>query len=171
MNSSSTRPGPGNLSVEFEFLPFNVDELSLPDTLAFEVTGWAIDADGNCAAAVEDGDPVSYPCVAFGGGEIGAEGRAGVPFDRVVASGRTVELPTGGLIMDAAVDTLRRNLLLTNMGRNRVEVFRLDTETFGSAIGVGSEPWGLTLDRSGDRLLVANSGGTNVSIVDLESGA
>ncbi len=158
----------GNLSVEFEFMPFNVDELSLPDTLTFEVTGWAIDADGNCAAAVEDGDPVSFPCVSLAGGQIGAEGREGVPFDRVVASGRTIGLPTGGRIMDAAVDTLRRNLLLTNMGRNRVEVFRLDTETFAAAIGVGSEPWGLTVHPSGDQLLVANSGGTNVSIVDLE---
>ncbi|NNM05839.1 MAG: hypothetical protein HKO65_12185, partial [Gemmatimonadetes bacterium] len=158
----------GNVSVEFDFIPFNVDELSLPDTMTFEVTGWAVDADGNCAAAVEDGDPVSFPCVALSGGQIGADGRSGAPFDRVVVSGRTVELPTGGLIMDAAVDTLRRNLLLTNMGRNRVEVFRLDTETFGAAIGVGSEPWGLTMDRSGNQLLVANSGGTNVSIVDLE---
>ncbi len=158
----------GNLSAEFDFIPFNVDELSLPDTLTFEVTGWAIDADGNCAAAVEPGDPTSFPCVALAGGQIGAEGRPGVPFDRVIASGRTVELPTGGVIMDAAVDTVRKNLLLTNMGRNRVEVFRLETETFGAAIGVGSEPWGLTLDRSGDQLLVANSGGTNVSVVDLE---
>jgi DNA-binding beta-propeller fold protein YncE len=158
----------GNVSVEFEFMPFNVDELSLPDTLTFEVTGWAFDADGNCAAAVGGGDPNSYSCTTLAGGQIGAEGRAGVPFDRVVASGRTVELPTGGTIMDAAVDTLRRNLLLSNMGRNRVEVFRLDTETFGEAIGVGSEPWGVTIDRSGDQLLVANSGGTNISIVDLE---
>jgi len=131
------------------------------------VTGWAIDADGNCAAAVAGVDPVSLPCVTVTGGQIVAEGRTGLSFDRVIASGRTVELPTGGRIMDAAVDTLRRNLLLSNMGRNRVEVFRLDSETFGSAIGVGSEPWGLTIDRSGDQLLVANSGGTNISVVDL----
>jgi hypothetical protein len=158
----------GNVSVEFEFVPFNVDELQLPDTLTFEITGWAVDADGNCAAAIDEAEPVSFPCTTLAGGQIAAEGRPGIPFDRVVASGRTVELPTGGLIMDAAVDTLRRNLLLSNMGRNRVEVFRLDTEIFGEAIGVGSEPWGMTIDRSGDQLLVANSGGTNISLVDLE---
>ena len=157
----------GNLLVALDFLPFNVDELSLPDSLTFEITGWAIDGDGNCAAAVED-NPMSLPCVTLPGGQIVAEGRGGLTFDRVIASGRTVELPTGGLIMDAAVDTIRKNLLLSNMGRNRVEVFRLESETFGAAIGVGSEPWGLTIDRTGDRLLVANSGGTNISIVDLE---
>jgi len=157
----------GNLSATFEFLPFNADELSLPDTLTFEVTGWAYDADGNCAATVEGEGPSSFPCTTASGGAIVAQGRGGVPFDRVVASGRTVDLPSGGRIMDAVVDTLRGNLLLSNMGRNRVEVFRLGTETFGSAIGVGSEPWGMTLDRAGDQLLVANSGGTNVSIVDL----
>ncbi len=163
-----TNPRTGNLSATFQFLPFNVDELSLPDTLVYEVTGWAIDGGGNCAASVQGGDLASLPCATLPSGQIAAEGRRGLTITRVMASGRTVQLPTGGRIMDTAVDTLRRNLLLTNMSRNRVEVFRLDPETFGPAIGVGSEPWGLTLDRSGDRLLVANSGGTNVSVVDLD---
>ena len=134
----------------------------------FEITGWAVDGDGNCAAAVEAENPMSLPCGALPGGEIGAEDRNGFNVLRVMASGRTVELPSGGRIMDAVVDTLRRNLLLTNMERNRVEVFRLQSEVFGPAIGVGSEPWGLTMDRSGDQVLVANSGGTNVSVVDLD---
>ncbi|MCJ7626947.1 MAG: hypothetical protein MUO50_01045, partial [Longimicrobiales bacterium] len=165
---SYSPPRTGNLSATFQFLPFNVDELNLPDTLVFEVTAWAIDGGGNCAAAVQGGDLESLPCATLPGGQIGAEGRRGLTITRVMASGRTVQLPTGGRIMDTAVDTLRRNLLLTNMSRNRVEVFRLDPETFGPAIGVGSEPWGLTLDRSGDRLLVANSGGANISVVDLD---
>ena len=161
----------GNVAATFEFEPFNVDELSLPDSLAFEFTGWAVDGDGNCAAAVEEGTPMSLPCSTLTGGEIVADGRQGFNVNRTIASGRTVELPRGGLIMDAVVDTLRRNLLLTNMEQNRVEVFRLDTEEFGDAIGVGSEPWGMSLDRSGDRLLVANSGGANLSVVDLETEA
>lgn len=162
-------PRTGNLAERFEFLPFNVDELSLPDTLVFEITGFLVDGDGNCAAAVEEGVSMSLPCSTLPGGETSAENRSGFNVSRVMASGRTVDLPTGGRIMDAVVDTLRRNLHLTNMERNRVEVFRLDTETFGPAIGIGSEPWGMTLDRSGDRLLVANSGGTNVSVVDLDT--
>jgi hypothetical protein len=160
----------GNQVSTFEFLPFNVDHLALPDTLVFEITGWAVDGSGNCSAAVESETPMDLPCGTLPGGEIAAEERNGFSITRVMASGRTVELPSGGQIMDAAVDTLRRNLLLSNMERNRVEIFLLDSEEFGPAIGVGSEPWGLTIDRSGDQLLVANSGGTNVSVVDLELG-
>jgi len=159
----------GNQAATFQFTPFNVDELALPDTLIFEITGWAYDGDGNCAAVVEAGTPSSLPCGTLPGGQTSALDRTGLAINRVMASGRTVQLPQGGLIMDAAVDTLRGNLLLSNMARNRVEVFRLGSETFGPAIGVGSEPWGLTLDRSGDRLLVANSGGTNLSLVDLDT--
>jgi DNA-binding beta-propeller fold protein YncE len=158
----------GNLAASFQFLPFNVDELALPDTLVFEVTGWAVDGDGNCAAAVGDEEPASIPCEALPSGQITAEGRVGLRLSRVMASGRTVNLPSGGKIMDAVTDTLRRNLFLTNIETNRVEVFRLQSETFGPAISVGSEPWGITINRAGDRLLVANSGASsNVSIVDL----
>jgi hypothetical protein len=157
----------GNVSVEFGFAPFNVDDLSLPDTLTFEITGWAIDADGNCAAAIDDAQPVSFPCTTLAGGQIGAEGRAGIPLDRVIASGQTVELPRGGIIMDAAVDTLRRNLFLSNLEQNRVEVFDLELDTFRTAIGVGSEPWGLAIDRNNEQMVVANSGGVNFSVVDL----
>src|SRR5678816_167901 len=48
--------------------------------------------------------------------------------------------------------------------------------SFKAPVVVGSRPWGLTVwprDRAGtmgDTLLVANSGGTNVSYVDLDAG-
>ncbi len=158
----------GNLTETFSFLPFNVDELALPDTLIFEITGWMVDGDGNCAAAVVEGVPSNAPCGTLPTGQTAAEGGPGVRLTRVIVAGSTVALPTGGMIMDAVVDTVRNNLLLSNLERNRVEVFRLGTEQFGPAIGVGSEPWGLTLDRSGNQLLVANSGGTNISVVDLD---
>jgi hypothetical protein len=161
-------PRTGNVAVTFDVLPFNVDPLNLPDTLVFEITGWAYDASDNCAAAVEPGTSMSLACTVLPGGQTAAADRSGFPLNRVVASGRTVELPGGGRIMDAVVDTLRRNLFLSNMERGHVEVFRLGTETFAPAIGVGSEPWGMTLDRSGDRLFVANSGGVNISEVDLD---
>jgi len=160
-------PRTGNLTSTFTFLPFNVDELALPDTLIFEVTGWMVDGEGNCSAAVVEGSPSTLPCGTLPGGQRAADGRTGVRLDRVIVAGATVALPAGGEIMDAAVDTARGNLLLSNIERNRIEVFRLGTETFGPAIGVGSEPWGLTLSRDGNQLLVANSGGTNVSVVDL----
>ncbi len=158
----------GNLSSTFTFVPFNVDSLALPDTLVYEITGWMVDGDGNCAAAVTSETAQSLVCEQAAGGERIAAGWPGFRLNPVHVAGRTVELPAAGRIQDAAVDTIRKTLLLSNQERNRVEIFRLDTETFGSAIGVGSEPWGMTIDRTGNRLLVANSGGTNVSIVDLD---
>jgi hypothetical protein len=157
----------GKQETSFTFNPFNVDPLNLPDTLIYEVTGWALDGAGNCSAAVASGASMDLPCGTYAGDRI-AQGRSGLRVDGVVVAGRTVALPAGGQIMDAVVDTIRKTLLLSNIQRNRVEVFRLEDEEFGSAIGVGSEPWGMTLNRAQDQLLVANSGGTNLSIVDLE---
>ena len=158
----------GSLTSKFSFLPFNVDELALPDTLVYEITGWMVDADGNCSAAVVEGEPSTLPCGTLPTGQRSAEGRSGAQLTRVIVSGRTVVLPSGGEVKDAVVDTTRSNLLLSNIDRNRVEVFRLGIERFGPAIGVGSAPWGLTLSRDGNQLLVANSGGTNISVVDLD---
>lgn len=161
-------PRTGRQTSTFKFSPFNVDTLHLPDTLVYEVTGWAVDGDGNCGAVVSTGAADDLPCATLPSGERVADGRTGLRLTHVTVAGRTVELPSGGKIMDAAVDTDRGNLLLSNIERNRVEIFRLDTEEFGSAIGVGSQPWGLSLNRAGDQLLVANSGGTNISVVDLD---
>ena len=158
----------GRQTSSFQFQPFNVDTLHLPDTLVYEVTGWAVDGSGNCAAAVTSGTPDDNPCGTLPSGQTVAQERTGLRLTHVTVAGRTVSLPSGGEIMDAAVDTERGNLLLSNIQRNRVEVFRLQQEEFGPAIGVGSQPWGLTLDRTGDQLLVANSGGTNISVVDLD---
>lgn len=160
-------PRTGNVNQNFGFEPFNVDSLNLPDTLVFEITGYFFDAEGNCAASVAADTLASLPCAVLPTGEIVADQRPGQRLVRSVVAGRTVRLPQGGLILDAVVDTTRRNLLLSNYSRDRVEVFRLQEERFLSSIRVGSEPWGLSLNRRGDTLLVANSGGTNISNVYL----
>src|SRR5690606_8581024 len=54
----------------------------------------------------------------------------------------------------------------SNHTRHRVEVFPLDGGEPGS-FAVGSQPWGLALSPDSTRLYVANSGGTNISVVDL----
>jgi hypothetical protein len=69
--------------------------------------------------------------------------------------------------MDAVMDTIRNKLYLSNIENGRLEVFRLDDETFETAVQVGAEPWGLTLNRGQDTLLVANSGGENIDMVYL----
>lgn len=162
-------PRTGTVAEQFAVPVFNVDSLSLPDTLVYEITGYMVDAAGNCAAANETGEQQSLACGTLGGGQIVADGLAPFRITRPHVAGRTVLLPNGGLIMDAAVDTVRRNLFLSNIETNQLEVFRMESETFGTAIGVGAEPWGLSLTRDGDSLWVANSGGTNMSVVDLDT--
>ncbi len=159
----------GNVSTSFTFQPFNVDSLSLPDTLVFEVTSWMVDAAGNAAASVGADTVVALPTTTSATGETLALGRPGGRITRTIVAGNTVVLPAGGKVLDAAVDTARRRLYLSNIERNRLEVFDLQTETFREAIGVGSEPWGLAFTRDNDSLWVANSGGTNLSVVDLDN--
>lgn len=157
----------GSLTQTFRFEPFNVDSLSLPDTLIFEVSGFMLDQAGNCGAGVRPDSLVALPCVATSGGGRVAQGVQGNRLTRPVVAGRTVRLPTGGRVQDAAVDTIRKTLLLANTNRNQIEVFRLQQESFASPLGAGSRPWGLSINRMGDTLLVANSGGTDVSNIYL----
>jgi hypothetical protein len=95
----------------------------------------------------------------------------------VVVSGTTKGLPNGGSIMDAIYHPRTDRIYLTNIQKNQVEVFNLADSSFKSAINVGSRPWGITpwpRDHNGnlgDTLLVANSGGTDISYVDLNTGS
>jgi hypothetical protein len=94
-----------------------------------------------------------------------------------VVAGVTRSLPFGGEVADALYHPGRDRLYLTNIQLNRVEVFNLSDSSFKTPVSVGSRPWGITAwprDRNGtmgDTLLVANSGGTDISYVDLAAGA
>ncbi len=93
-----------------------------------------------------------------------------------VVNGFTNPLPNGGVIADALYFPRSDRLYLTNIERNHVEVFNLADSSFKAPVIVGSRPWGIspwprTRDGvMGDTLLVANSGGTNISYVDLKQG-
>jgi hypothetical protein len=95
----------------------------------------------------------------------------------VVVAGVTRPLPAGGEVADALYHAGKDRLYLTNITRNQVEVFNLGDSSFKSPVIVGSRPWGLTAwprDRAGtmgDTLLIANSGGTDISYIDLNVGA
>ncbi|MGI9139502.1 MAG: YncE family protein [Gemmatimonadaceae bacterium] len=90
-----------------------------------------------------------------------------------VVAGATRPLPSGGAVADALYHPRQDRLYLTNIERNRVEVFAFADSAFKPGISVGSRPWGITpwpRDRNGtmgDTLLVANSGGTSISYVDV----
>jgi hypothetical protein len=94
-----------------------------------------------------------------------------------VVAGVTRSLPLGGQVADALYHAGKDRLYLTNIARNQVEVFNLADSSFKAPVIVGSRPWGITAwprDRAGtkgDTLLVANSGGTQISYINLNAGA
>ncbi|HEX2190924.1 MAG TPA: hypothetical protein VHG51_18595 [Longimicrobiaceae bacterium] len=163
-------PASGAVSREFEFTirPEWVDRLRLPDTLALEVHGWAVNVAGACAAAVQD-SVQKLPCADYRGGRV-ASGRTGLRARVAVAAGTTVALPAGaGAIGDLVVDRFLDRVYLSNRAAHRIEVLDPLAGRFTSPIRVGSEPWGLGTTLEGDTLIVANSGGVNISFVPLRN--
>jgi hypothetical protein len=94
----------------------------------------------------------------------------------LVVAGVTRGLPLGGNVADGYYHAVKDRLYLTNIVRNQVEVFNLADTSFKAPIIVGSRPWGISvwphdrLGNIGDTLLIANSGGTDISYVDLDAG-
>ena len=93
----------------------------------------------------------------------------------IVVAGTTHALPFGGHIADAIYNSNRRELYLTNDALGRVEVYNLATSTFdpNGIISAGPVPWGIALwpvDTLGtydpNRVVVADAGGTELSILD-----
>ena len=95
----------------------------------------------------------------------------------LVVAGATTPLPGGGRLADGLYAPKWDRLYLTNIDRNTLEVFEVGNRRFLTAVPVGSRPWGIApwpagRDGSfGDTVFVANSGGTNVSYVDLARGS
>jgi YVTN family beta-propeller protein len=78
-----------------------------------------------------------------------------------------VRVPVAGTLGDVIIDDRCEFVYFTNTTSNRVEVFSLQTGTLQTPIQVGSQPAGLDITPDGAYLYVANSGGNNVSVVDL----
>ena len=141
--------------------------LRAADSVRVEAFGWAIHSGGACAAAV-DTIPQTLPCDSVGGARVAA-GAAGKRAEVMLAAGGTLQLSTApGSIGDLLVDERTQLAFVSNRERYRVEVLEIGQRRFRpGGILVGSEPWGLALTRGGDTLIVANSGGVNVSFVPL----
>ena len=61
-----------------------------------------------------------------------------------------------------------RTVYVSNINKNQLEAWTYSaTLSPLPAVSVGAMPWGMTVDNSGSLLLVANSGGTNISMVNL----
>lgn len=147
------------------------DPVNRPDTLDLDFFGWSMDAMGNCAAAVSSTLFQRLGCatVTDGGDDFTvATGETGQHVVLALVSGETVRLPAGGSIADAAIHAPEGLLILSNISLGHLEVFDLATRTYESPILVGSDPWGLAPGLIDENLLfVANSGGTNISRVDV----
>ena len=86
----------------------------------------------------------------------------------LIVYGQTFPLLRDGTVGDMQVDTVRSRVLISNMNANRLEVWENSTRAFDvNGVAVGSQPWGMALSVHRDTLLVANSGGTNISRVFL----
>lgn len=92
-----------------------------------------------------------------------------------IVAGSTRSLPLGGAVADALYHPRTDRLYFSNIERNQLEVFSLADSSFKSPIIVGSRPWGIAAwprdhnGTMGDTLLVANSGGTDISYVNLNA--
>jgi hypothetical protein len=80
------------------------------------------------------------------------------------ALGELVAIPGAGTVADMVVDPGSQRVFLSNRGDRRIEVLELQRLAFATTpVLVGSEFWCMAMNRTGDTLLVANSGGTNIS--------
>lgn len=145
----------------------SLEQLGLPQpadtsTLRLEVTAFARDLAGNCATATVPGTPLSEPCDSTGGRVFAP--RPGARYDLLVVPGTTIALAdSADVLADIASDGSR--VFVSNLSRNRLEVFDVGARAARASISVGSRPWGLAFGPGNDTLYVANSGGTNLSVV------
>lgn len=153
----------------FAFADLGLDPYATFD-VDLEVTAWARDVQGNCSAATHENTPQELGCVVAPAGYRLSAG-TGRLVKVFVSRGVTIDRPgaTRGVGGDVVADLVADSsfVYLSNFSRNRVEVLPLGGLVYGTPVAVGSEPWGLALGRFRDSLYVANSGGTNISVVPL----
>jgi hypothetical protein len=155
------------------------DEVTLagaPLPLTFVVYGFAVDAQGKCGVSVSESlqalqcNEIGVP-PAPGAGFFLTEGQTGKVYAVTAVAGTSVGLPAGTIIADAVPDPKTDRVYLSNFGKNEVEVINISQrKRSDTPLLVGSQPWGMFLSPPGpgnptETLLVANSGGTNISFV------
>jgi uncharacterized protein (TIGR03437 family) len=72
-------------------------------------------------------------------------------------------------VVEMLADNTRRRIYIANPGLNRLEVFDMQRRVFLAPIAVGQLPRSMAYGSDGNTLYVANSGGENISIVDLNT--
>ena len=177
MRFDTTNVAAGNLTDVTRRFSLGLQALQpLPRTIV--VKGYACDgaAARNCDYT-NTTTLLPSPPVQFLGGP--ARSTSGLIDTVIVVAGITVPLPFGGRIADAIFNANDSTLYLTNPDLSRVEIFQVANTSFVAA-GIptaGPQPWGIalwprdTLGNYGDTIVVANSGGTELSVIDVRPGA
>lgn len=124
------------------------------------ITGFAVDQSNRTGYAVRPGELTP-----------GANLVGSFVDSTLLVFGHTFPLPStrsSGLVGDLAWDPVRENVILSNQLYNRLEVFSNSSHQYdANGIAVGAFPWGLFVSNDPNVLWVANSGGDNLSRVDL----
>lgn len=91
----------------------------------------------------------------------------------VIAYGRTFRTANLGGTNVAGDIAVAPNgtVFISNINNNWLERWTVNDSTFKSPVRVGAQPWGLAFSKDRDTLLVANSGGTNLSVVNATAAA
>jgi hypothetical protein len=159
-------------SVSFTIRPGWISPGALPSGFQMDVYGFAWDSTGTCASVLPETGTRIFPCSrsSVGGDSVTVAVTRPRAIPVLAVVGRTVPFPSPLITVgDLRVDTIRGNLFVSNRLSNRLHVLQPTTFTWLSDVSIGSEPWGLHFNRTGDTLLVANSGGTSVSSVVLST--
>lgn len=151
----------GNSTVVSVLLGLGLDTLSIgTQARLVEISPFAVDSVGNRGGLSLSGNPVFFA--------VGAKDTI------TIVEGLTLPLPAGGRVADAIYNRNLNEVYFTNVELDRLEIFEVATASFDpDGIAVGSQPWGIAMwpsDTLGgfiNTVLVANSGGTNISIVDV----
>jgi len=171
--------GAGNLTDVTHNFSLGLQGLQpLPRTIV--VKGYACDAAvaRNCSFTNNTTLIPSAP-IRFGSAPVGPRPSPQGLIDTViVVNGVTRPLPFGGTIADAIFNGNDSSLYLTNPALGRVEVFQIANTSFVQ-LGIptaGPQPWGIalwpldTLGNYKDSIIVANSGGVELSVIDVRAG-
>lgn len=170
VGGASAAAGGGTLTDVSQTWPLNFafPATNLPRYVV--IRAWAEDANGNR-------DTTANASGASGGPQAAPGAAAAASSDTVlVVHGTTTPLPNGGRVIDGIFNRNLNEVYLTNVDLGRIEVFQVaDTSFVAGGISVGSRPWGIALwpqnvttGANADTVVVANSGGTDLSIVDLQ---
>jgi hypothetical protein len=183
MKFDSVNVAAGNLTDVTRHFSLGLQGLNpLPHTIV--VRGYACDAAvaRNCSFTNSTTLIPSPPIMRTKGGVVSSYQPHWAPMALIdtviVVAGITRPLPFGGKIADAIFNGNDSSLYLTNPVLGRVEIFQVANTSFVAA-GIptaGPQPWGIamyprdTLGGYKDSIVVANSGGLELSIIDVRAG-